>query len=40
MVYVINDECKKYLTRAGEPRTDYIQLCDANNNPVNYGKEL
>jgi hypothetical protein len=33
---VVNDECKKFLTRAGEERVDYIMFCDSNNNPLNY----
>lgn len=37
---MVNDECKKFLTRAGEPRVDYILLCDSNNNPVDYHKPL
>lgn len=28
------------MTRAGEPRTDFIQLCDGNHNPVNYTKDF
>lgn len=40
LVYVINDDCKRFLTRAGELRTDFIQLCDSNHNPINYTKPL
>jgi hypothetical protein len=40
MVYVVNDECKSYLTRAGEPRIDTIQFCDSNDNPINHDKEF
>jgi hypothetical protein len=40
LVYVVNDECKKFLTRAGEPRVDYIQLCDPDNNPIDYKEKI
>lgn len=37
---MVNDECKKFLTRAGEPRVDYIQICDRDGNPIDYREKL
>ena len=37
---MVNEECKKYLTRANEPRTDYVQLCDSTGNPVDWKEGL
>lgn len=28
MVYIVNEHARKYLTRAGEPRIDVINVCD------------
>lgn len=40
MVYIVNEDCKKHLTRAGEFRTDFIQLCDAYGNPIDFRDKL
>jgi hypothetical protein len=36
MVYIVNEQAKKYLTRAGEERMDVINFCDAAGNPIIY----
>lgn len=36
MVYIVNENGRKYLTRAGEERTDLINLCDDDSNPIVY----
>lgn len=37
---MVGDDCKKYLTRAGETRIDYIQFCDSSCNPIEYSKSF
>lgn len=39
MVYIVNEQARKYLTRAGEVRVDVISLCDADGNAINYSPE-
>ena len=40
MVYIVNDNARKYLTRAGEERIDVINICDDDGNPINHTGEL
>ncbi len=36
MVYIVNEHARKFLTRAGEPRTDVINVCDEEGNVINF----
>lgn len=36
MAYIVNENSKKFLTRAGEPRTDVINVCDEEGSPINF----
>lgn len=36
MVYIVNENSRKYLTRAGEERVDIVNLCDSDGNPINH----
>ena len=36
MVYIVNEHARKFLTRAGEPRTDVINVCDEEGNAINF----
>lgn len=36
LVYIVNNDSKHYLTRAGEKRVDFIQVCDVEFNPIEY----
>ena len=38
-MYIVNEQAKKYLTRAGEARTDVINFCDDSGNPIVYEKD-
>ena len=40
LVYIVNEQAKKYLTRAGEDRTDVINFCDDSGNPIVYKGEI
>lgn len=39
MVYIVNENAKKFLTRAGEVRVDVINVCDDEGNPINFNPE-
>lgn len=36
MVYIVNEHARKFLTRAGEPRTDVINVCDEEGNAISF----
>lgn len=39
MIYIVNENAKKYLTRAGEDRIDVINFCDDEGNPLHQSAE-
>ena len=40
LVYIVNEQAKKYLTRAGEERIDVINFCDDSGNPIVYKEDI